>query len=313
MLKVRVLTKQATATDICALEFVSTSGGPLPAFTAGSHIDIHLPGGFVRQYSLCNSPVERNRYMVGVLRDPASRGGSSAVHALNEGDEIEISEPRNHFELEREQDRAVLIAGGIGVTPLLCMAERLLATNEEFEFHYCAKTRDRIAFKDRLDTPEMASHVRLHTDDDKTSQFDPVRDLPDAGRGTHLYVCGPTGFIDWIINAATAKGWAAANMYREYFTAVQSTAPNSAFQIKLASSGQIVDVRADQSAAEALIEQDVFIPMSCEQGVCGTCVTRVLEGTPDHRDVYMTDAEHAANDQFTPCCSRGKTLLVLDL
>jgi vanillate O-demethylase ferredoxin subunit len=313
MLKVRVVTKQVIATDICALELVSTDGGPLPAFTAGSHIDVHLPGGLVRQYSLCNSPAERNRYRVGVLRDPASRGGSNAVHALNEGDEIEISEPRNHFELAREQDHAVLVAGGIGVTPLLCMAERLLATNEQFAFHYCAKSLDRIAFKERLNTPEMASHVKLHVDDDQASHFDPTRALPDAAPGTHLYVCGPAGFIDWILQAANAKGWAEGNVHREYFTAAETTTQNVAFQIKLASSGQIVDVRADQSAAEALMEQDVFIPMSCEQGVCGTCVTRVLEGTPEHRDVYMTDAEHAANDQFTPCCSRAKSLLVLDL
>lgn len=313
MLKVRVLTKQAIATDICALELVSCEGGPLPAFTAGSHIDVHLPGGFVRQYSLCNSPAERDRYRVGVLRDSNSRGGSNAVHALKEGDEIDISEPRNHFELERDQQRAVLIAGGIGVTPLLCMAERLLATNAQFTFHYCAKSMDRVAFKARLETSDMAPHVKLHLDADSNSQLDPANDLPQAAPGTHLYVCGPSGFIDWILRAATANGWAPGNLHREYFTAAEPVTENNPFQIRLASSGQIIDVRADQTAAEALMEQDVFIPLSCEQGVCGTCVTRVLDGTPDHRDVYMTDAEHAANDQFTPCCSRAKSLLVLDL
>lgn len=314
MLKVRVVRKEATATEICALELVNEDGSLLPAFTAGSHIDVHLPGGWIRQYSLCNNPTERNRYMIGVLRDAASRGGSRAVHELQVGDLIDISEPRNHFELAHDQRRAVLVAGGIGITPLLCMAERLLAIDEQFDLHYCVRSEDRIAFRTRLETDDMVSHVHVHSDTDPATRFDPDQDIPDASGGTHLYICGPGGFIDWVLAKATAKGWTSANVHREYFTGAAQSSGKVAFQIKLASTGQIVDVRADQTAAQALMEQDVFIPTSCEQGVCGTCVTRVLEGTPDHHDVYMTDDEHAANDQFTPCCSRSKSaLLVLDL
>ncbi|GAA4329783.1 PDR/VanB family oxidoreductase [Pigmentiphaga soli] len=315
-MKVRITRKFETATDICAFELADPEGTPLPAFSAGAHIDVHLGNGLVRQYSLCNNPNDRHRYMLGVLRDPVSRGGSVAMHALREGDEVEISEPRNHFPLAAEARHSILLAGGIGVTPILCMAERLAHIGASFEFHYCTRSPERTAFRDRLAEPDLQGKAHLYHDSEppeKRIDLAAVLGKPDAG--THLYVCGPGGFIDAVLNAAKAAGWPEQNVHREYFSAAPAaTAEDGSFEVKIASTGQIVVIPPDQTVTEALAAAGVEVLTSCEQGVCGTCLTRVLEGVPDHRDLYLTDAEHDANDQFLPCCSRSKTpMLVLDL
>jgi vanillate O-demethylase ferredoxin subunit len=316
-LSVRVERKVQEALDICTFELVDVGGKPLPAFSAGSHIDVQLPGGITRQYSLCNDPQESHRYLIGVLKDPASRGGSKAMHELvNVGDTLTISAPRNHFPLAHEAAHSVLLAGGIGVTPILCMAERLAIASASFEMHYATRSRERTAFHQRIGKSGFASKVQFHLDDgaqEQKLQLATLLATPEAG--THLYVCGPKGFMDAVLGTARANGWPEAQIHYEYFGAeIIKSADDGSFQVQLASSGKIVRIPADQTVTAALAKAGVEILTSCEQGVCGTCITRVLEGEPDHRDLYFTPEQQARNDQFTPCCSRSKSpLLVLDL
>lgn len=313
---VTVTRKVVEALDICSFELVDAAGAALPSFSAGSHVDVNLPNGLVRQYSLCNDPAETHRYLVAVLRDPASRGGSSAMHALVEGQQIRISDPRNHFKLEAHAPHTLLIGGGIGVTPTLCMAERLANMGASFEMHYCTRSRERTAFVDRIADSAFAARTHLHHDAGPTEQkFDAAAVISHAMPGTHLYVCGPTGFMDWVLNIARAAAWSEERLHREYFSAaLVDTHADGAFEVQLASSGRVIRVAANQTVLAALAAQGVGIPTSCEQGVCGTCLTRVLDGEPLHRDMYLTLQEQARGDQFTPCCSRSRSArLVLDL
>jgi vanillate O-demethylase ferredoxin subunit len=316
-LSVRVARKAAAAVDICTFELVAVDGAPLPAFSAGSHVDVALPNGLTRQYSLCNDPMETHRYLIGVLRDPASRGGSQALHEqVQEGQVLQISAPRNHFELAHEAGRSVLLAGGIGVTPILCMAERLAITGADFEMHYCTRSRERTAFYERITGSAYAPQVQFHFDDGAANQgLDIGALLAEPKSGVHLYVCGPKGFMDAVLSTARAKGWPESQLHYEFFGAeVAPSDSDASFEVRLASSGRIITVPKDQTVTQALSAAGVEVQTSCEQGVCGTCLTRVLEGVPDHKDQYLTPEEQAANDQFTPCCSRARSaLLVLDL
>jgi vanillate O-demethylase ferredoxin subunit len=292
----------------------------LPVFSAGSHIDVHLPGGLVRQYSLCNDPRENHRYLIGVLKTPDSCGGSRAMHELMQGAKLAISEPRNHFALAPQATHSILVAGGIGITPLLSMAEQLAIDGASFELHYCARSLEKIAFKERLALDPLVARAFLHLDNQHDGQrFDARALLERCKHGrTHLYICGPGPFIDMVLQAARACGYGEDQLHREYFSATQ-VAPSAdgadqPFQVRIASSGKVFDIGVDDTVVSVLAEHGLDLPTSCEQGICGTCVTRILAGTPWHRDVFLTDAEHAANDQFTPCCSRSHTsVLVLDL
>lgn len=317
-LSVRVACKTAETPDICTFELVAQDGGPLPAFSAGSHIDVQIPGtDITRQYSLCNDSTESHRYLIGVLRDPASRGGSVAMHdALVEGQTLHISAPKNHFALAHEAPRSLLLAGGIGVTPILCMAERLAISGATFEMHYCTRSRERTAFYERIARSSFAEQVRFHFDDgDAAQKLDIAKLLSSPSAGVHLYVCGPKGFMDAVLSQARLQGWSEAQLHYEFFSAeVLKSADDASFAVKLASSGRVIPVLADQTVTAALSAAGVLVPTSCEQGVCGTCLTRVIEGIPDHKDMYLTPDEQAANDVFMPCCSRSQTpLLVLDL
>lgn len=313
---VKVLRKQQEAAGIASFELVRPDGSALPGFSAGSHIDVQVPGGLTRQYSLCNDAAEQHRYRIAVLRDPASRGGSNGMHdAVKEGDTLLISEPRNHFPLVHAQ-QTLLFAGGIGVTPLLCMAQRLATTGQDFTLHYCTRSPDRTAFRDEIAASGYANNVQFHHDDgDAAQKLDLARALGAPRAGAHVYVCGPSGFIDFVVNTAKGMGWTPEQIHLEYFGAApQDTTGDQAFQVRIASSGNTYEIPADETVVNALARHGVEILVSCEQGVCGTCITRVLEGECDHRDMYFTDEEKAKNDQFTPCCSRAKSkVLVLDL
>ena len=321
-LQVRVAAKTVEALDIVTLELVAVDGKPLPAFSAGSHVDVLLPdgkggAGITRQYSLCNDPSEAHRYQIAVLRDPATRGGSQAVHdRVNVGDVLQISAPKNHFSLAHDAKKHLLLAGGIGVTPILCMAERLAQTGGNFEMHYATRTPERTAFQARIAASNFAQRVQFHFDSgDAAQKLDLQALLTKPEQGTHLYVCGPKGFMDAVLGSARAQGWPESQLHYEFFGAAVAVSDSDAgFEVKLASSGRIIQIAKDKTVTKALAEAGVEILMSCEQGVCGTCLTRVLEGTPDHKDQYLTPEEQAANDQFLPCCSRSKTpMLVLDL
>lgn len=317
LLNVRVVRKAAEAEDICSLELAAVGGGALPAFSAGSHVDVHLPGGFIRPYSLCNDPAETHRYVLGVLREAASRGGSRAVHEqVHEGSVLQISRPKNHFALAPQAQRHLLLAGGIGITPLLCMAEHLARTGAAFELHYATRTQARTAFAGRMATSVFADHVHFHVDDGPAAQALDIPALLSTPRdGEHVYVCGPRGFMDAVLGAARSAGWPEEQLHCEFFSAeLAPAAGDGAFEVVLSSSGRVIAVAPEQTVVQALDAAGVPVPTSCEQGVCGTCLTRVLEGVCDHRDLYLTPEEQAAHDQFLPCCSRAKSpRLVLDL
>jgi len=315
-MKVLIASKTVVATDIVSFELVSTDGRNLPAFSAGAHIDVTPTAGVTRQYSLLNSPAETHRYRIAVLREPNSRGGSRAMHALAMGEILEIGEPRNHFPLDETARHSILLAGGIGITPILSMAERLAQAGASFELHYCVRDEDRAAFRERLSAADLLHRAKLYTDIGANAShisFDEVFGAPADDK--HFYVCGPGGFIEAALSSATRLGWRDSNQHREFFGAASAPAiQGGAFTIELAKSGRRVEVTADETAFAALARAGVEIPTSCEQGVCGTCLTRVLGGKPDHRDLYLTEAEKAANDQFLPCCSRSLSpVLVVDL
>jgi vanillate O-demethylase ferredoxin subunit len=313
-----VARKAREAEDICVFELAHPAGSPLPGFTAGAHINVEGPTGLLRQYSLCNKPGETGRYVIGVLKDPASRGGSLALHdRVQEGDVLRISAPDNRFSLASPRGYSILLAGGIGITPLLSMAEDLSQASAPFEVRYCTRAPARTAFRNYLRRCRFASSVHFHFDDGAAEQ---KLDLPglllDAPKDAHIYVCGPTGFIGYALRAAEQLGWSGDHLHTEYFTASKAAADTASreFDVKVASTGQIIRVAKDVSIAAALFECGIEVSLSCEQGICGTCVTKILEGVPDHRDGYLTDEERARNDRMTICCSRSKSpMLVLDL
>ncbi len=314
-IKVRVAAVSDEAEDIRSLELVSMDGSLLPAFSAGSHIDVHLSEKIIRQYALCNAPSERTRYVIAVLRDAQGRGGSAAVHELKVGDEILISAPRNLFEL-RTEGNSVLVAGGIGITPILSMAQSLAAAGRSFSMHYATRTRKRTAFLEKIRTSTFASSVSHYWSQEPGSQKLELEELLRAPKpDDHLYVCGPRHFMDSVINTASDMGWPEGNVHYEFFTGeVVRLDSDETFNVQIASSGQSISVGPEQTVVEALAAVGIEIPTSCEQGICGTCLTRVLRGEPDHRDMFLTPEEQACNDKFLPCCSRSKSkILVLDL
>ncbi len=315
-LTVIVAKKTQEAEDIVSFELVSADERPLPPFSAGAHLDVQIRPGLIRQYSLCNAPTEAHRYLIAVLRDPRSRGGSVSIQdEVGEGAVLRISAPKNHFALVPAK-RTLLFAGGIGVTPILCMAERLAHIDADFEMHYCARSPGRTAFVERIRNSGMAGRVRFHFDDGAPGDgLDLPALLAGPGPDLHLYVCGPSGFIDYVMNTAKGLGWQAGQLHLEYFAgALQDSPDDAGFEIKIASSGKVLSVGAGQTVISALAEHGIEVPVSCEQGLCGTCITGVLDGIPEHRDMYFSDAEKSRNDQFTPCCSRAcSKMLVLDL
>jgi vanillate O-demethylase ferredoxin subunit len=314
-IKVVVQRRQEQGHGVLVLDMVSADGRELPPFEAGAHVDLHLGEGLVRQYSLAGNPGERTVYRLGILKDPNSRGGSVAAHErLQEGTEVRIGVPRNHFPLAMEAERSVLIGGGIGITPMIAMAHALFDAGKAFELHYCGRNRAACAFLDELVAGPFADCLHPHFDDGAAEQrLDLAAALGAVAPGTHLYVCGPTGFMDWVIAEAGRLGFPPAQIHKEYFQ-VEADTSGDAFDVVAKRSGKTVRVAEGQSIVEALATVGIKVTMSCEQGVCGTCLCNVLEGVPDHRDVFLTDEEKADNDQILLCCSRAKSdTLVLDI
>ena len=314
-LTVRVSERVQQALDVCSLELTDPSGAELPPFQAGAHLDVYLPSGISRQYSICSDSSERRHYRIAVLRETASRGGSSQIHErVRAGTELQVSLPRNQFHLVLDAKRTVLLAGGIGVTPLLSMAYELSARKQDFTLHYCAKSKDRAAFAAALLREPFAPRVQLHFSQNHGQRLDMASVLA-AETGAHVYVCGPQSFIRSAQETAAQLGWPESHLHWELFAAdVVHLDSDRAFEVDLARSCKTVQVGKDQTVAEAIRLAGVHIPVSCEQGVCGTCLTPVLNGIPDHRDKFLTAQERAQNDRFTPCCSRSKTpKLVLDI
>jgi vanillate monooxygenase ferredoxin subunit len=218
--------------------------------------------------------------------------------------------------LQESADKSLLFAGGIGVTPILSMAEHLSETGKDFEMHYCARTKERAAFLTKIETSPFNNQVSLYFDEGpSTSKLNIEEVLRSANDGTHIYVCGPKGFMDFVVNAAHHAGWPQERIHREVFEHESGgDEGNNTFEVVIASSGESYTIPEDKRITEVLADHGVTIETSCTQGVCGTCMTKILEGEPDHRDVYLTEEEQAENDVFLPCCSRSKSpKLVLDL
>lgn len=305
-LSLQVADKQSIAEGIVLLELTAPDDRELPPFTAGAHLLLHLPGGLVRAYSLCNDPAERHRYQLAINLDPQSRGGSRAVHEqLAVGDLVSVQGPSNLFPLDLEAPHALLFAGGIGITPVLSMARQLQAQGRSWSLHYVTRSPERCAFREALTTGPMASSSRLYFDSETVDQrLDLARAIGAAPQGAHLYVCGPAGFIDATLAAAREQGWVEARLHSERFAA---TAPvvqgERRFTLKLERSGLTLEVPPDQTAMAVMLEAGVDLAFSCEQGICGTCITDVLEGRPDHRDQCLDEETRVTS--FTPCCSRS--------
>lgn len=297
--------------EVVLLTLAHADGIALPAFSAGAHIDLHLTEDLIRPYSLCGDPQDRQHYQLGILKDGNSQGGSLAVHALREGDAITVSEPRNLFTLDERAGHSLLIGGGIGITPMLAMAAELHAAGRSFTLHYCARSRGQAAFVAQLESAPYAGQVYLHFSDQQRLNLDAV--LSDVPPNTHVYVCGPTRLMDAVNGGAKRLGYAAENVHQECFSAEVQTG-GAAFDVVAATSRITVQVLEDQTIVEALAQAGLKVNVSCKQGICGSCLTDVLEGEPDHRDSYLTDEEKADGDQILLCCSRSKCgRLVIDL
>lgn len=312
---VTIINKQEEAEGIASFELAAAEGKTLPAYTPGSHIDVEIAPGLIRQYSLCGTKEHNGRYFIGVLKDESSRGGSRTMHTIEVGSPLRVSAPRNHFPLAADAKHSILFAGGIGITPILAMAEQLEAQGQSFELHFCARSVDRAAFYSRIVASSFGNKSRFYFDD-QGQRADLTDLLQGPGQNTHLYVCGPQGFMTAVLSTATEQGWFEEQLHKEFFVApvLESTGANQPFDVILSSSGERFHIDTSESIVEVLERQGIEIPVSCEQGICGTCITGVLEGEVDHRDSVLSSAEKALNKVFTPCCSRAKgDLLVLDL
>jgi len=304
------------AEDIRSYEFAHPQAAELPAFTAGAHLDVHLPNGLVRQYSLCNDPRETHRYVVAVLREPDGRGGSACMHdVVREGDALTITAPRNNFTLHEDARRHLLIAGGIGITPMLAMARRLAALDADYSMHYCTRSPEKTAFRDELAAEPFASHVRFHHDGGDPSKGLDVRALlAEVEDGTHVYCCGPLGLMHAVSDAS--RHWPVGAVHFEYFETDPDVPeePSTGFEVEIASTGAVYQVPPEKTILDVLLDNGLDVDSSCEEGLCGTCIVDVLEGEPDHRDFVLDDEEKESNKLMTVCCSRAKSSrLKLDL
>jgi len=314
---VRVRKKTREALDIASFELVSADATPLPRFMPGSHIDVHLGPELVRQYSLCNGPQDPGCYWIAVKREAESRGGSRAMHEqVKQGDTLTISTPRNNFAIEPSAKHHLLLAGGIDVTPILSMARHLLVSGASFDLQYFTRSIEHTAFHALLSESEFKGKVTFHYALEPEALRAYLRRLlwhrPEQA---HIYLCGPRPFMD-LVETTAAPTWPPEAVHLEYFTAdpLSLAGPQDSFQVKLARSGGTYAIPSGKTIVEALRENGIHIETSCEQGVCGTCLTGLLEGLPDHRDVFLTDDEKEAGDKIMPCVSRAKSsLLVLDL
>ncbi|MCC0072656.1 MAG: oxidoreductase [Rhodobacter sp.] len=316
-LTLTVIAVRQAAERVREIVLAAADGGVLPAFAAGAHIAVSLPGrAETREYSLIDfdGPKAAPRaYCLGVLLDPESRGGSRYMHDLATGDTVLASAPRNDFALHEGPEPALLIAGGIGVTPLITMAGHLKSAGRPYALLYAGRTDRAMAFADRLaDTHGPA--LRLHHDDQAGGPLDLHAALTDAGPGTHLYVCGPRPMIEAAREIAAAAGLPHARVHFELFEAAAPQAGDQPFEVELASTGQIFTIPPGRSIIAVLEEAGVDLMYDCQRGDCGICQTAVLEGVPDHRDVVLTDAERAAGKLMHICVSRAKSpRLKLDL
>jgi phthalate 4,5-dioxygenase reductase component len=302
----RVARAQPLAEGIHLLEFRHPEGRSLPPFTAGAHVTVKAPNGSVRKYSLCNDPAEADRYVIAVKRDPGGRGGSvSLVDGTSAGDLVEVSEPHNSFDLVETAPGFLLIAGGIGITPILSMARRLAGSGARFKLYYCTRSPEQTAFREELEAEPFKGKVVFHHD-----QGDPARALDlwplfeKPGRD-HVYCCGPRPMLEAVRDMT--GHWSPAAIHMESFLDAGASArpEDKPFTVVLAKSGDRIEVPPGISILEALRARGHEAPSSCESGTCGTCRTRLVAGRADHRDLVLMDDER--DTQIMICVSRALT------
>ncbi len=309
----------APAPAIRAVQLVTADATPLPGFRAGAHIRVFLPDGGHRHYSLMNlastpdATAAPTSYRLGVLLEQNGQGGSAYMHALKIGDTISTSAPNNDFPLAQSPAHSVLIAGGIGVTPITSMAAELRAAGRPFALHYSGRSRTRLAFVDEIEALCQGA-CTVYCDDEPEHRLDLRALIASLTVGDHIYVCGPRGMIEAARELAAEMGHSRDHVHFELFSTPKDQAGDTAFEVEIGSTGQVVVVPADRTIIQALEAEGLDLIYDCQRGDCGICQTGVLAGVPDHRDVVLTDRERAANTVMQICVSRAKTdRLVLDL
>jgi len=309
---------QAETALIRAIKLARPHGEPLPSWEAGAHVKVRLPDGGERSYSLINTSLDPaattrpHAYRLGVRLEDPSQGGSKFMHALKVGDIVSVTSPRNNFPLEPASKPVVLLAGGIGVTPVLSMSASLAAGQRPYQFIYAGRARDQLAFLGESETLNR-ERLTVHTDD-VAGIFDVKGLMASLTDGEPLYVCGPKPMIDAAIQSAKDLGWAEGRLRFEIFAAAVPIAGDQSFEVVLNNSGKIFQIPPDKTILGVLIEAGEDPLHDCQRGDCGICQVNVIEGTPDHRDYILTDAEKAAGKVMQICVSRSKSpRLVLDL
>jgi ferredoxin-NADP reductase len=313
LIDARLAEIETVARDTNVYTFRRPDGGALPAYKPGAHIDIHLPNGLIRQYSLLNPNDDPGSYTVAIKRDAESRGGSRYIFdELHVGDTLKISAPRNNFPLVENAGHVVLFAGGIGITPIWCMVRHLAANNRPWTLYYSSRSRADMAFLQTVETFQPGS-VNLHFDDEAQGKFlDLAGAIASAPQDAHFYCCGPNPML-------AAFEAAAANRPRhqvhvEYFTPKAAAATTGGFWVELARSGEEYFIPEGKKILEVLFDAGVDVDYSCELGICGECVTKVISGIPEHRDSVLSEEEQAANEKVMICCCGSKSeRLVLDM
>jgi ferredoxin-NADP reductase len=311
MAKLRLTRSSWIAQNVVELELRDPAGGELAPWTPGAHLTLHLAQGLSREYSLCSDPSDSSRYAVAVQREAASRGGSAFVHdSLRVGEVIEVDGPKNNFELE-DAGAYLLIAGGIGITPISAMARALAARGADWRLLYAGRSRDCMAFAGPL--AELGGAlVTVHPDDEHGGPPDLQAALDAAPAGALVYCCGPEPLTAAVEARLADASRLRVERFRAPVRAVEADALERSFEVVCG--GRSFTVEPGASILSTLRAGGVDIPSSCEEGICGTCETRVLEGEPEHRDFLLTDAERAANKVLMPCVSRSRgPRLVLDL
>ena len=293
------------AKSIRTFELARADGGLLPEFTAGSHIAVGVPNGMVRNYSLCNDPMERERYVIAVLREAAGRGGSaSLVEHAQDGDDIMASTPRNDFPLLKSPAGYTFIAGGIGITPIMSMIRHLKSSGGgRFKLYYCTRAPEAAAFLDELTAPEFRGQTVIHHDNGDPSRALDLWPVLEQPRG-HVYCCGPRGLMEAVRDMS--GHWSPSAVHFEAFTEPQAnTADDRPFRVRLARSGATIDVPAGTTILDAIRSAGFEAASSCESGTCGTCRARLLGGEADHRDLVLAESERA--DNIMICVSRARS------
>ena len=315
MMKVKIERIVDEALDIRSFRLVRSDGQPLDTYEPGAHVDLTGPTGVTRQYSLCSPPQDRRAYLVAVKKEAQSRGGSAALHEVQEGTELEMGAPRNLFRLDPEAGEHVLCAAGIGVTPLLSMAYRLMETGQPWRLHYFARAAEYAAFSALL-AETFAGHVQFHYGVEPADMDAVLSEcLNQAGRAAPVYTCGPAPFMNKVVEvAARSRGDEAIHL--EHFQAdpAANAGPSGGFEVELASSGVVLQVPANTSLVDVLQAHGCDIDTECREGICGTCIVEVLDGVPEHRDNCLSNKEKAGNKQICACVSRALSArLVLDI